>query len=185
MTKPNRKAKRASNGMSDAAVLKATGKTWAQWFKILDTFPKTKTHTERAEWLWKKHLPKGWWCQMVTVTYEQAKGLRKKHQTTTGYQVNVNRTLPISVHQLYRWIVSGPKRKQWLKQKIEITTARPGKSVRGQWPDGTRIDINLYARGLKKSSIQLQHEKLPSQKVAKLRQTWWRKRLDALAILVG
>lgn len=179
-------AKKPPVRMRDAAVEKATGKTWPQWFKILDKFPKDKTHTERAQWLYDHHLKKGWWCQMVTVTYEQARGLRAKHEAPSGFQISASRTLPISVAQLYQWFTKPAKQKRWLDAKgFTITTATPGKSVRIRWHDGTRVDVGLYAQGPKKSSVQLQHEKLPNAKLAKRQQAWWRDQLLRLAAVIA
>ena len=58
-----------AGGISAAAVKKATGKTWKQWFAILDRGKSsTKKHKEIAAWLSAKYPDVGgWWCQMFTV----------------------------------------------------------------------------------------------------------------------
>lgn len=40
---------------------------------------KKMSHQEIANHLHTKHDVAPWWTQMVTVTYEQARGLRQKH----------------------------------------------------------------------------------------------------------
>lgn len=180
--------------IDDEKVKTATGKTWPQWFKILDKFPKDQTHTERAAWLYENYLKKdgrrhalngAWWCQMVTVTYEQARGLREKHEAVGGFQVSASKTLPISVKVLYQWFVSPAKQKKWLDaEDFKITTATPSKSVRIRWKDGTRVDVGLIAKGPKKSSVALQHEKLKNAIVAKKQQEWWREQLEKLVVVV-
>ena len=171
--------------MTDASIKKATGKTWPQWFTLLDKLPKDATHTERARWLYEKYLPQGWWCQKVVVIYELSRGFRKKHQVVGGFQVSASKTLPISVNQLYQWWKNPTKRHHWLRSKLTITTAQPGKSVRIKWPDGSRVDVNLYAKGSKKSMVALQHEKLPNSRIAKQRQAWWKAQLEKLARVVA
>ena len=37
-------------------------------------------HKQIAEYLYEKHGLSGWWSQVVTVVYEQERGLREKHQ---------------------------------------------------------------------------------------------------------
>jgi hypothetical protein len=36
-------------------------------------------HKQIAEYLYEKHGLSGWWSQVVTVVYEQERGLREKH----------------------------------------------------------------------------------------------------------
>src|SRR5690348_6177814 len=89
--------------MTDESIKAVTGKTWPQWFRLLDHLPKTATHTERARWLYQKHLRKHWWCQKVVVVYELSRGLRQKHQVVGGFQISVSKTLPISAAQVFQW----------------------------------------------------------------------------------
>jgi hypothetical protein len=68
-----------TRGISDDAVVKATGKSWSEWYKILDEFDrKTKGHTLTAKHLNSEYKLNPWWSQMVTVRYEWEKGLREK-----------------------------------------------------------------------------------------------------------
>lgn len=65
-----------SQKISDEAVSARTGKTWGEWCKILDKArAKAMEHKEIVAILSKRY-PKlgGWWTQMVTVGYEQARG---------------------------------------------------------------------------------------------------------------
>lgn len=169
--------------MSNEKVKAATGITWPEWFKILDKFPKNKTHKERAAWLYQHHLAKGWWCQMVAVSYELSRGLREKHQVVGDFQVSASKTLPISATKLYQWFVNPAKQKKWLDAKgFTITTATPAKSVRIKWSDGSRVDVDLYAKGPKKSTVALQHQKLKNAATAKKQKVWWRKQLENLVV---
>jgi hypothetical protein len=57
--------------VSDAAIQKSTGKTWDEWFPILDAWgAREKTHTEIARYVSEEHGVPGWWSQSVTVAYE-------------------------------------------------------------------------------------------------------------------
>jgi hypothetical protein len=79
--------------MSDEAVKAKTGKNWNEWFTILDKAgAKEMSHQEIVKFLNSKHEVGPWWQQTVTVTYEQARGLREKHEKPGGYQISVSRT---------------------------------------------------------------------------------------------
>ena len=53
----------ATPRVSDAAVQAKTGKTWAEWFKVLDAAGAQKlTHKEIAAFLYEKLKVPGWWA---------------------------------------------------------------------------------------------------------------------------
>ena len=67
--------------VSDATVQAKTGKTWQEWFAVLDaTGARAMDHKTIAAYLYQQLRLPGWWAQMVTVAYEQARGRRQKHQ---------------------------------------------------------------------------------------------------------
>jgi hypothetical protein len=81
MARPRTSTTNKTAGISSAAVKKATGKDWKQWFTLLDKAGARKMpHKDIACLVYEKHQVSGWWAQMVTVGYEQARGLRQKHQ---------------------------------------------------------------------------------------------------------
>src|SRR5262245_42305997 len=64
-------------GVSDEAVRAKTGKTWPQWFKLLDARgARRMKHAEIAEMLHDELGVPPWWSQMVTVGYERVRGKR-------------------------------------------------------------------------------------------------------------
>ena len=63
--------------ISDDAVKAKTGKTWAQWFTILDRLDvKTNGHRHAAMSLYDTYKLNPWWSQAVTIRYEWERGLR-------------------------------------------------------------------------------------------------------------
>jgi hypothetical protein len=71
-------------GMSDASVKKQTGRTWAEWVKVLDGVQAAeKPHREITQYVSSLGTP-DWWTQMVTVGYERIRGLRDKGQRRGG-----------------------------------------------------------------------------------------------------
>ena len=64
-------------GVSNDAVLNATGKDWGSWFVVLDGINAVKkSHGVIAMYLHKEEGLSGWWSQMVTVGYVQSRSRR-------------------------------------------------------------------------------------------------------------
>ena len=64
---------------TDHEVRTKTGKTLAEWFKLLDGHgARKKTHKEIVAFLGGRHLLPRWWQQRITVTYEARSGTKAK-----------------------------------------------------------------------------------------------------------
>ena len=174
---------KTSPRMSDAAVKAKTGKTWKEWFTILDKAGAKKlTHKEIVKLLNEKHAVGPWWQQMVTVTYEQQSGLRDNHERPDGFQISVSRTLNVPVGKLYQSFEKAQARSTWLDEKgLVVRKAAPNKSMRVTWKDGkTSLEINFYPKETGKSQVVVQHSKLPNATAATRMKTYWGKALDRL-----
>jgi hypothetical protein len=180
---------RSQAGISDQAVEKATGRNWSQWFALLDkSGARGKTHREVAEGLSRRHPGvSGWWRQMITVAWEQARGLRKKHQSEGGYKISAGKTLPISLASLYGAWANDRARANWLDERgLEVRKATANKSMRITWSDGaTCIEVNFYAKGPAKAQVVVQHTKLKSAAEAARKKAYWRAALVRLAVHAG
>ena len=174
-------------GMSDEAVKAKTGKAWREWFAVLDKAgAKKMAHRDIAQLLYEKHKVPGWWCQMVTVGYERARGLRQVHQTATGYSVSRSKTIAAPVGKLFRAWQDRKLRGRWLKHKLTIRKATRNKSLRITWADGkTHVDVMFYPKGAGRTQVNVQHNKLPAARDVSAKKTYWAERLDRLAAAVG
>src|SRR6185295_15856082 len=123
--------------MSDIAVKAKTGKNWKDWFSILDKAGARKmNHQEIVKLVSEKYDVGPWWRQMVTVTYEQARGLREKHQKPAGYQISVSRTVNAPLAKLYKSFANAKSRSSWLGENgLIVRTATLDKSMRVTWND--------------------------------------------------
>jgi len=174
---------KTSPRMSDDAVRAKTGKTWKQWFTILDKAGAKKlTHQETVKFLNEKHSVGPWWQQMVTATYEQQSGLRDNHERPDGFQISVSRTFYVPVGKLYQSFGKEQARSTWLDEKgLLVRKATPNKSMRVTWKDGkTSLEINFYPKETGKSQVVVQHSKLPNATAATRMKTYWGKALDRL-----
>jgi hypothetical protein len=170
-------------GIGDAAVEKRTGKTWAQWLKLLDKAGAKKlTHAEIAAYLNKKCGLSSWWSQMVTVGYEQARGRRVKYQTATGFQSSVSKTVAVPLKELYEAWEDSSARAAWLgKERMNIRKATARKSMRITWSDGaTSLEVNFYSKSARRSQVVVQHTKLESAKAVEQSKSFWAHALGRL-----
>lgn len=178
----------AKRPYSNAVVQANTGKTWDEWFAVLDRWGAVeRPHPEIARWVHEEHGVDGWWAQGVTVAYEQARGLRAPGQRRGGqFEVNASKTVAVPVERLYEAFLDDELRERWLPgARFEVRTARPSRSIRANWGDGsTRLVVSFTARGDAKSQVALVHERIPDAETAEELKPWWRARVADLKRLL-
>jgi uncharacterized protein YndB with AHSA1/START domain len=168
--------------MSDETVAAATGKTWSDWFKLLDTAgAKKMTHQGITKHLSEKHGVRPWWTQMLAVTYEQARGLRDKHEKPQGFEVSISRTMKTSISKAFKAWTDDQIRSQWLSAKLEIRKATANKSLRITWEDGkTSVAVAFLAKAKDKTQVVAQHSKLANAKAAAKMKKFWADALERM-----
>jgi uncharacterized protein YndB with AHSA1/START domain len=196
------------NQVSSEAVMKATGKTWDEWIAFLDEKgARDMTHKEIVNLLSSgRYITNPWWCQTVTVGYEFARGSRITGQTAdAGFQIGVQKTLPIPVQRAWEIITSPEGIKVWLgdapdiqlkvgyKYRMadgvsgEIRSVKSGERIRLTWhPQGrvqpATLQVTLTASG-NKTSLRFHHEKLADGKEREKMQKHWREITERLSTL--
>jgi uncharacterized protein YndB with AHSA1/START domain len=178
----------APTRMSDAAVRAKTGHTWPEWFAILDAAgAQQMSHQQIVAYLHAEQGVGPWWQQMVTVTYEQARNLRAKHQMPDGYEIGASKTIAAPVAALYEAWVDANRRQSWLPNALlAISKATPAKSIRAGWGDqGGRLDVQFYPKGATKTQVTIQHKKLTDADTAERMKAYWAAALERLQALVG
>ena len=168
--------------IGDDAVRARTGKGWGQWFAILDRAGAgTQNHKEIVALLTLRYELSSWWRQTITVTYEQERGLRRRHQKSDGFEITRSKVVPASLVTLYRAWTDTRQRTRWLSGvRFRISTATRGKSLRIVWEDGTRVDVGFASKGPGKSHVSVQHRKLPTAAEAARAKRYWTERLAEL-----
>jgi uncharacterized protein YndB with AHSA1/START domain len=169
-------------GIGSDAVKAKTGKGWNEWIRLLDKDKAYKlSHKEIALHLSEKYGVGDWWCQMVTVGYEQAKGLREVYQTTSGFSASISKTFNVPIATLYDWWEDNKKRKKWLKENITIHKATKNKGMRITMSDGSKaVSVNFYSKGEMKTQATVQQEKLKDAKAVAASKGMWKKAFDNL-----
>lgn len=155
---------------------KATGKPWT-WLRTLDKAGAMEMpHKDIATLLHHNHGVGSWWCQMVTVGYEQARGMRFKHQVASGFSGNASRTIRATMKATFTAWTDEQVRAKWLPDApMVIRKATPGKRIRLTWTHApargrgpTRdsiMEVNFWdksAVGQTKTLVQLHEAKLCS-----------------------
>ena len=169
--------------VSDEAVRRATGRTWRQWFELLDRWDATRqAHPEIARRLSAEHGVDGWWAQGITVSYEQARGMRAPGERPDGFSVTASKTVAVPVERLFEAVTEEELRERWLPDApMSVRTATAPKSARYDWEDGaTRVVFGFIDKGEAKSQVALEHERLPDADAAEGMKAWWRERVAEL-----
>ena len=170
-------------GVGSEAVRKATGKAWDQWLALLDKAGANKLgHKQIAEMVHEKFGVPGWWAQMITVGYEQARNMRDVYQTASGYAANASKTVDIALDRLYAaW--SDPRlREYWLPgAPLEVRKSTDNKSMRITWTLGkSSVEVGFYPKGANKSMVAVQHSKLPDAEAVTAQKVYWSESLARL-----
>lgn len=162
-----------AKSISDASVIKATGRPLKDWFRILDKAGAKKwIHKDIARFLYEKCNVPGWWSQMVTVQYEYARKKRVVGETVyAGFEIGAQNTIAISKKELWDFLMSPQGVKIWLgASRIEGEVVKPGITYRtgkvGKWKaitgeirtmkSGLRIRLTWQPVGQWKRSSTLQ-----------------------------
>jgi uncharacterized protein YndB with AHSA1/START domain len=127
--------------ISNAAVHKATGRGWDEWFALLDAAgARDWSHKEIVAWLAANAELSGWWRQSVAVAFEKAAGKRVLGETAdAGFQVGVRITVEAPLEAAWDALVSPAGKALWLRS--ETTELVPGAAYEA--PDGTEGEVRV------------------------------------------
>jgi uncharacterized protein YndB with AHSA1/START domain len=116
------------------------------------------------------------------VSYERARGLRAVGEHPEGFSITAQKTVAVPVDRLYEAFVDESLRERWLPDaELRERTATKPKSARFDWGDGvTRVIVAFIARGEAKSTVALEHARLPDAEEAERMKAFWRDRVGAL-----
>ncbi len=193
--------------IGEAAVRKATGKGWSAWLDILDQWgAREKSHQETAKLLEDAYGLGGWWAQTVTVRYEKERGLREKHQKPTGFEVSVSRSIACTPAEAWQAWTRARELNRWFGEKAHVNLRAggrynlgggdvgiyrvivPTRRLRFTWDNpaacpGTVVEVRFGARRTKqgvKTTVSVQHMKLPSSEAAEEIKEGWSWAMDSL-----
>lgn len=170
---------------SDENIRRRTGRGWEEWFAMLDEWgAPERSHRDIARWIAEQQgvVPLAWNAQAVASSYELTRGLREVGEKEDGFAITASRTIGVPVERLYAAFVDKAVRERWLPgaELTERTATKP-RSARFDWRDGTtRLHVTFLVRDEAKSSVALEHRRLPAADEAARMKAYWRERLLAL-----
>ena len=175
-------------GKSDETVKKATGKTWDEWFKILNKKGAADMpHKDIARMLFDEgQITSGWWCQTVTVGYEQKIGRRVWGQTSTGhFAVTTSVTLPGNIDGvLAAWedLADGKTAFNGLKidKSPRISATEKWRYWRVRLEDESKISVNIGMKNGEQVLLSINHDNLKDKNQADEWKKFWVKFLTQL-----
>lgn len=170
-----------TQSISEQAVQKATGRSWEEWFALLNNIQGGQlTHREIAQKLSSEHHVEGWWAQNITVEFERSIGRREHGQRCDGdFEVSVSKTLAGTMDSaLMTWqqLVENAVGFNDVAFSNEPNTSRTDKwrYWRVNLADGTRVNILFSQKDPGKAQLTVQHTKLQNRDDADRWKLYWK-----------
>ncbi|MEZ5294075.1 MAG: hypothetical protein R2745_23535 [Vicinamibacterales bacterium] len=184
--------------VADARVLERTGHSLSYWFEVLDRFGAAERgHTAAARHLREAHDVGSWYSQDITVAYERARGLRAVNQRTSGFAFGASKIVAAPVTAVKAAFTTPRRRAAWASALDEATTAAlasgVGSGARNRFAARARglacrfpcnagiVEILLSPRTDGRTTVHVDHDRLPSRGAIETLRPQWKAALAALA----
>ena len=109
--------------------------------------------------------------------------MRKVHEHLDGYSVSSSRTFGVPVERLYRAFADDAERAEWLEPElINVRTFSENKVWRCEIvEDKSRVEVRFTVKSPEKTSIAIEHAKLPAEDDVTTWRAFWKARWDKLS----
>lgn len=167
---------------SDEAVRKATGKSWDDWCDLIDAWPERSTdHTDIATYLRDTVGLDGWWSQQVTGGYERITGLRLPYERPDGtFTAGKTKTVAVDAVSLREMLLDDVQRDHLFPGQTHELRSRPDvKALRVAIGPGV-AQFGLTPKADGRTSVSVQHAKLPTYDLVQEWKFYWEEWLDAI-----
>lgn len=180
--KPARKSIKEAAGVSTDAVARRTGKTWDDWFEVLDSAgAATLDQRGIVAILAQKHGIGPWWQQMIAVGYESLRAKTEKPAAESGFQINETCTLVAPLARAFKLWNDASERARWLADdRFVVKSATPGKALRARWGKGNSQVAVSFAEKAGKTEVSVEHQNIESRAAADQMKAYWQKKLGLL-----
>jgi uncharacterized protein YndB with AHSA1/START domain len=183
--KPARKSIKEAAGVSTDAVARRTGKSWDDWFDVLDSAG-AATLDQRGviAILAQKHGIGPWWQQMIAVGYESVRGKSDKPPAADGFRINSSCTLDAPLPRVFRLWNDAGERARWLADdRFVVRGATADKSIRARWGKGTSHVAVSFSEKSGRTEVSVEHHQIESSAAAEQMKAYWTKKLGLLEAL--
>jgi len=180
--KPARKSIKEAAGVSTDAVARRTGKTWDDWFEVLDTAgAETLDQRGVVAILAQKHGIGPWWQQMIAVGYESLRSKSDKPPAIDGFQINSSCTLDAPLPRVFRLWNDAGERARWLADdRFVVRGTTADKVIRARWGKGTSHVAVSFTEKLGRTEVNVEHHQIESRGAAEQMKAYWAKKLGLL-----
>jgi hypothetical protein len=173
--------------ISSKAVQKATGKSWEEWFAVLNELKAAElSHPAIVGKLYSDYGVDEWWAQMITVEFERTIGRREAGQRCDGtYATSASKTLSSNMDTALECRQTLVCRAQDFNGVA--FSAQPSINKTDKWrywrvklADGARINVNITQKEADKTLLSVQHEGLQNKEDIEHWKTFWKSYLSNL-----
>lgn len=171
--------------ISDEAVLQATGRSWREWFGLMESAGMGDlSHSEIVSVLRDEHGVPSWWQQSIADAFERFIGRRPATGTEDGFHASVTCTVDLPAETVYRMWADDGARGTWLRKRdFEVTMRDPGRAVSGTWSrDGSDLEVSIEEIEEGRCRITILHRKLADVETVETMRKFWKM---AVGRLVG
>jgi uncharacterized protein YndB with AHSA1/START domain len=190
--------------MSDESVKSATGKSWKEWFSILDKRGGTPQGRRAiGDFLYKECKLDPWWCATINVEYEAARGVVEKDGRAKGYVICATKTIAAPLDRAFAAWSTAESLNRWFgsKNKADVVEGgaysnsdgdkgvfkrvRKNKDLRFTWENpahtpGTMVDVVFQDKGKGKIGVMVTHDRIQTRAEADGLREAWGQALDKL-----
>jgi hypothetical protein len=180
--KPARKSIKEAAGVSTDAVARRTGKSWDDWFEVLDSAG-AATLDQRGviAILAQKHGIGPWWQQMIAVGYESLRSKSDKPPAADGFHINSSCTLDAPLTRVFRLWNDAGERARWLADdRFVVRAITADKVIRARWGKGTSHVAVSFSEKSGKTEVSVEHQQIESRGAADQMKAYWEKKLGLL-----
>lgn len=175
-------------GKSDEAIRRATGKSWDEWFNILDSADASKMiHKDIVTWIrGNGYEISWWWTQSIVVGYEQKIGRRVVGQIADGnFSTTTSLTLGGTMDSVFKqWEKLIGSRTEFNKVKIKsvprITSSDKWRYWKADLINESKINVDIKEKGSGKIGLSVTHYKLPDKKATDKWKEYWKEILGKI-----
>ena len=137
--------RKADHAVSEASCRGATGKSLAEWFKVLDQHGGIALgRRELSKWIEREHDVNVWWAATITNEYEIARGDLAKDGKPKGYSICPTKSIAASPQQCFDAFATAKALDGWFGPRNQLDL-REG----GTWicADGNRATLRTVNAG--------------------------------------
>jgi len=148
-------------------------KNWEEWFDVIDGSTNHNSQSTEAREIDKQ--------SSFRPHPNQTTGRESDKPSKSGFELNVSKTLPLSIGNCFKLWSDDALRSKWLPDTITIQKSINRKSMRITWEaDHSHLNVYFYDKGKEKSTVSIQHTKLSDASKAESMKNYWKERLEVL-----